>query len=243
MIHNKRVLAIVPARSGSKGLPGKNIRLLAGKPLLAWPVEAARTSRYVDRVILSTDSEEYAEIGIRHGAEVPFLRPPALAADASPSMDFIVHLIETLSRQGDHYDIIALLEPTSPLTEAADVDTALEALLASNDAAVSAVGIARMETVHPVFTVKRDKNGLISPLAGGDFGVLPLRQDLDPAFHLDGSFYISTVDAILTRRTFCHDKTLGIETEKSKAYEVDDLIDFVCIEAILKHRSNSIQSK
>lgn len=239
MIGNKRVLALIPARSGSKGLPGKNIRMLGGKPLLAWPISAARTSRYVDRIILSTDSSDYAKVGLEYGADVPFLRPAELAADTSPSIDFIVHMIETLKQAGDEYDFLVLLEPTSPLTEGRDVDHALEALDAAVPDALAAVGVAKMETVHPAFVVTKDDDGMISPISGGTFGALPRRQDLPEAFHLDGSFYVSTISALLERRTFCHDKTLGIETEKSKSYEIDDLLDFVCIEAILKHRSSS----
>lgn len=240
MIGEKRVLALIPARAGSKGLPGKNVRILGGKPLLSWPISAALSSRYVDRVILSTDSADYAKIGEEYGAEVPFLRPAALASDTSPSIDFIVHIVETLSQAGDEYDFLVLLEPTSPLTEGRDVDGALEALVAAEPDAVAAVGVAKMETVHPAFVVKKDAGGMISPISGGTFGTLPRRQDLPDAFHLDGSFYISTTEALLERRTFCHDKTLGIETEKSKSYEIDDLLDFVCIEAILNHRSSSV---
>lgn len=238
MIGDKRVLALIPARSGSKGLPDKNIRMLGGKPLLAWPISAARASRYVDRIVLSTDSVEYAMLGEAFGAEVPALRPAELAADTSPSIDFIVHMVETLKETDDDYDLLVLLEPTSPLTEGSDIDRALEMLVAGLPDVVSAVGVARMETIHPAFALKRDDRGIISPISGGSFGVLPRRQDLPSVFHLDGSFYISTIPAILERKTFCHDQTLGIETDKSKSYEVDDLLDFVCIEAILNHRSS-----
>lgn len=237
MINGKRVLAIVPARSGSKGLPGKNIRPLGGKPLLAWPIAAARASKYVDRTIISTDSREYADIAAQHGADVPFLRPREHAADTAPSMAFIRHALETLAGAGETYDYLILLEPTSPLTEAGDVDNALETLEQKAGLASAAIGITPMETQHPAFAVYRDEQGLISPMAGGDFTALPRRQDLDPVFALDGSFYISRTDVLLVENSFCHAGTLGLVTDRHKAYEVDDLIDFVCIEAILKHRS------
>jgi CMP-N,N'-diacetyllegionaminic acid synthase len=237
MIGQKRVLALIPARSGSKGLPHKNIRPLMGKPLLAWPIEAACASAHVDRVILSTDSQDYADIGIAHGAEVPFLRPAALASDTAPSMDFILHAIDTLAQDGEVYDYLVLLEPTSPMTEASDIDAALTALEAQADLN-AAIGIAAMETQHPAFAVLRDETtGRITPLQGGDFGTLPRRQDLDPVYALDGSFYISTIDALRQQRSFCHAKTMGIPMDRHKALEVDDLIDFLCIEAILKHRA------
>lgn len=243
MIAGKRVLTLIPARSGSKGLPNKNIRNLLGKPLLAWPIEAARGSVYVDRVILSTDSQEYADIGQKYGAEVPFLRPDELASDTAPSIDFILHAIDTLEAAGDHYDILVLLEPTSPMTEASDVDAALEALVARPEL-TAAVGVSAMETQHPAFSVLRDpQNGRIAPLQGGDFGALPRRQDLEPVFALDGSFYLSTIDALREKRGFCHDATMGVPTERHKALEVDDLIDFLCIEAIMQHRADTAVSE
>lgn len=236
MISGKRVLALVPARSGSKGLPHKNIRPLLGKPLLAWPIEAALASSCVDRVVLSTDSQAYADIGIAHGADVPFLRPAELASDLAPSIDFILHAIDTLEATGDVYDLLVLLEPTSPMTEASDIDGALEALIAQ-PALSAAVGVSAMETQHPAFAVLRDDSGRIAPLQGGGFGNLPRRQDLEPVFALDGSFYISTISALKEKRSFCHDATMGVPTDRFKALEVDDLIDFLSIEAIMKHRA------
>lgn len=237
MIGDKRVLAIVPARAGSKGLPGKNIRPLGGKPLLAWPIEAALASAHVDRTIVSTDSAEYAEIAQKYGAEAPFLRPPEHAIDTAPSIDFILHAIDTLALDGDEYHYLVLLEPTSPLTEASDIDGALNELAQKSDVASAAIGVALMETQHPAYAVRCAKEGLISPMSGGDFSNLPRRQDLEPIFALDGSFYISTVEALVSEKSFCHDRTLGLVTERHKAYEVDDIIDFICIEAILKHRT------
>lgn len=233
MIDGKRVLALVPARAGSKGLPNKNIRPLAGKPLLAWPVEAALAADCVDRVVLSTDSEEFAAIGRQFGADVPFLRPAELATDTAPSLDFILHALDTLAAEGDRYDYVVLLEPTSPLTEASDVDRAVAQLDAARDHADALVGVAPLVTTHPAFAVRRSADGLVTPLGGGDFGSLPRRQDIEPLFVLDGSLYLSAVDALRRERGFCHSRTLGFETERHKALEVDDLVDFLCIEAIL----------
>lgn len=243
MIDGKRVLALIPARAGSKGLPHKNIRPLLGKPLLAWPIEAARASAYVDRVILSTDSPDYADIGRKYGADVPFLRPAELASDKAPSIDFILHAIDSLEAAGDRFDLLVLLEPTSPMTEASDIDGALKALM-SRPELTAAVGISAMETQHPAFAVRRDpESGQIVPLQGGDFGTLPRRQDLEPVYALDGSFYLSTIDAIRQKRGFCHDATMGISTDRFKSLEVDDLTDFICIEAIMKHRAENAVSE
>jgi N-acylneuraminate cytidylyltransferase/CMP-N,N'-diacetyllegionaminic acid synthase len=231
MIGGKRIICIVPARAGSKGLPGKNIRPLAGKPLLAWPIVAAKGSAYVDRVIISTDSQQFADIAVEHGADCPFLRPAELASDTAPSIDFILHALDMLEAAGEAYDILLLLEPTSPLTEAADVDAALEQLAVSDAEAI--VGVSAMETQHPAFSVLRDEAGFIRPAQSADFANLPRRQDLAPVFALDGSLYASTIEALRRERGFCHRTTLGYVTERHKAFEVDDLVDFICIEAIL----------
>lgn len=237
MIEDKRILALIPARSGSKGLPGKNIRPLMGKPLLAWPIEAALGSNYVDRVVLSTDSADYAELGRKFGADVPFLRPSELASDLAPSMGFILYAIDKLEAEGDIYDYLLLLEPTSPMTEASDIDAAFEALNATKGAMTSAVGIAAMATQHPAFAVRLDAKSRIAPYTGINFANLPRRQDLQPVFALDGSLYISTIKALREEESFCHSKTMGIPMDREKALEVDDLIDFLSIEAIMNHRN------
>lgn len=235
MIGSARVLAIVPARSGSKGLPGKNIRPLHGKPLLAWPVAAARASRYVDRVVVSTDSAEFATIAVQHGAEVPFLRPAELAADTSPSSAAVIHVLDTLAAQGDLYDYFVLLEPTSPLTEAADVDAALDALLANRDRADAIVSVSELVSSHPAFAVRIGDDGRLAPYSAIDFTRLPRRQDIDPVYALDGSLYISAVPAYREQLSFCHARTLSHLMPHHKSHEVDDLVDFICIEAILGH--------
>ncbi|WP_374943849.1 cytidylyltransferase domain-containing protein [Sphingomonas sp.] len=239
MIADRRVLAIVPARAGSKGLPGKNVRPLHGKPLLAWPIAAARGSRYVDRTIISTDDAGYAAIAVAHGAEAPFLRPADLAGDAAPSIGFVLHAVDTLAADGDHYHYVVLLEPTSPLTEAQDVDAALEQLVAERACADAVVGIAPMETTHPSFAVRRDDVGVIRPLLSESFGDLPRRQDLEPIFALDGTLYISTVEALRRECGFAHARTLGYVTDRFKAAEVDDLVDFLCVEALMAHRAKA----
>ena len=243
MIDGLRVLALVPARAGSKGLPGKNIRPLLGKPLLAWPIEAARASRYVDRVVISTDSVEFAALAQAAGADVPFLRPAEHASDTAPSIAFIEHALDTLAAAGDRFDLLVLLEPTSPLTEAADIDAALEALVAARPQAESIVGVTALVSTHPAFAVRLDAQGLMQPYAAASFGLLPRRQDTEPLYSLDGSLYISTVEAIRRERGFCHARTLPFITPRWKSFEVDDLVDFICIEAILANRALILRSE
>lgn len=237
MIHGKRVLALVPARSGSKGLPGKNIRPLGGKPLLAWPIEAALASKYVDRVVVSTDSEHYARLAREAGADVPFLRPADLASDNSASIDFILHAVDTLAEAGEYYDYLLLLEPTSPLTEASDIDQALAALAVQGIRADAIVGVSALVSNHPAFAVRVEADGCIAPYAAPSFGQMPRRQDTEPLYSLDGSLYASTVAALRRERGFCHARTLPYITPRHKSFEVDDLLDFICIEAIYAKRA------
>lgn len=236
MIEGQRVLALVPARRGSKGLPLKNIRPLQGKPLLAWPIEAARASRHVDRVVISTDDAEFAAIAQAAGADAPFLRPAELANDTAPSIDFILHALDTLEAAGDTYDYLVLLEPTSPLTEAEDIDAALEALVGKRAVADAIVGVTALVSTHPAFAVRLDAQGLMQPYAAPSFGQLPRRQDTEPLYSLDGSLYGSSVEAIRRERSFCHARTLSHVMPRWKSFEVDDLVDFICIEAILAQR-------
>jgi CMP-N,N'-diacetyllegionaminic acid synthase len=236
MIEGRKVLALVPARRGSKGLPLKNIRPLGGKPLLAWPIEMARQSRHVDRVVISTDDPEFAAIGQAAGADAPFLRPAALASDSSPSIDFVLQALDTLAAAGEHYDYLALLEPTSPLTETSDLDAALEELLDRRLEADAIVGVAAITSTHPAFAVRIAAGGLIAPYAAPSFGQLPRRQDIEPLYSLDGSLYISTTAALRSERSFYHGRTLPFIMPRWKSFEVDDLVDFICIEAILAQR-------
>lgn len=232
MIEGQRILALVPARAGSKGLPGKNVRELLGKPLLAWPIEAARNSVYVDDVVISTDSAEFASLAEQYGARAPFLRPAELASDAASSIDAVLHAIDAVEAEGNSVDILLLLEPTSPLTEASDIDHALEVFVKGLPNLDSLVGVTETVTANPAFLVRKAEDGTIKPFLGGDFGTLPRRQDIEPCFALDGSLYIATPQALRRERSFCHARTAGFEMPAHKSLEVDDLVDFICIEAI-----------
>ena len=122
MYNNKKILAIIPARGGSKGLPGKNIKPLCGKPLIGWSIEQAQASEYIDEIFVSTDSSEIAAVAESFGVKVPFLRPSELATDTSPSSAFVLHTINYYRSKGHEFDYILLLEPTSPLRKKGDID-------------------------------------------------------------------------------------------------------------------------
>lgn len=233
MIDGRRVLALVPARSGSKGLPGKNIRDLCGSPLIQWSIDAGLSARTVDRVVVSTDGPEIATVAIACGASVPFLRPAELAGDDSSSIDVVIHALDALAQTGDVFDIVVLLEPTSPLREAVDIDNALARMQESLAGAI--VSVCRAESSHPAFVVRQTNQGRLRPfLAGLPTGLR--RQEIEPMFYLDGSIYASNVETLRQWRSFYHEDTAAYEVPKWKSFEIDDIEDFEIVEALASYK-------
>lgn len=235
MIDNEKVLVLIPARGGSKGLPGKNIIELCGLPLLGWPIKAAKKSKYVDRVIVSTDDKKIAEVAASQGAEVPFIRPEELATDQASSASVIEHAVSFFEGKGNTFSYLILLEPTSPLTEAEDIDKALLTLHSKRHIADSIVGVSKLEGTHPAFNVLIGKDGLIKPFMKPEFESVYRRQDIEDVFFFEGSLYISDLSVFLKKLSFYHDRTLPYIVPKWKAFEVDDMTDLICIEAIMKN--------
>jgi len=237
MIKGKTILAIIPARGGSKGLPGKNIKEIAGKPLIAWSIEQGKKSKYIDKLIVSTDDKEIANISKKYGADVPFIRPAELASDKSKTIDTILHAINYFESRENFFDIIVLLEPTSPLRDTEDIDEAIEKLITEKEAE-SIVGISKVEISHPAFLVRLEDE-FLKPYLYKDFRVLR-RQEISDLYFYEGSIYISYSKSLKLRRNFYHDKAIGYTFPKWKSYEVDDISDFVIIEALLKAKHNNV---
>ena len=169
MIEDKTVLGIIPARSGSKGLPKKNILPLAGKPLIAWSIEAAKKSKNIDQFIVSTDSDKIAEVAKSYKCQVPFKRPKNLALDNTTSFDVIEHAIHHFQKNSINFDYVILLEPTSPIRTSEDIDKAISILHNKRDLADSIVGVSKVEATHPVFDVKVNESGLIREFLNDSF--------------------------------------------------------------------------
>lgn len=233
MIDNYRVLVIITARAGSKGLPGKNSKLLNGKPLIAWPILAAKGSSYVDKIIVSTDGEHIATLAREYGAETPFIRPEALAQDTSTSIDVVEHALDFLSQNKENFDYLVLLEPTSPLTESIDIDNALAQLHNNTVNAKAIVGVTAVEDSHPDFCLSLNNNGCIVSYQKNFSSTR--RQELSDVYRFDGSLYISDIPTLLEKKSFYHPQTLPYILPKWKSFEIDDLTDFICIEAIMKN--------
>lgn len=234
MYKKNTFLAIIPARSGSKGLTDKNIKNLCGKPLIAWSIEVALSCKYIDDVIVSTDSEEYASIARFYGANVPFIRPNKFATDKASRKDVIKHTVDFFIKQKKQYNYIIFLEPTSPLRTTEDLNKAITTLIENKDGAEAIVGISELETFHPEFLIKL-KNNFLNFLDRTQKSKVLRRQDLEKLYFYEGSLYISEVKKYLEKE-FYHDKTLGYIVPRWKSLEIDEIEDFVMVEAIMKYK-------
>lgn len=231
MINGKKVLAVIPARGGSKRLPGKNIKLLSGKPLIAWTIEAAVNSKRVDRVVVSTDAEDIAAVARAFGAEVPCMRPADLSGDHASTDSAIFHALGSV---GEVFDIVVILQPTSPLRTAEDIDNALTRL--TDTGAKGVVSVCECE--HPPLW----SNTLPDDNAMGDFlrpSVLGKRsQDLPQYYRLNGCFYAFDVEAYSLRKgTFYSDDVKAYIMPSERSVDIDTQIDFCFAEALLNHFS------
>ena len=233
MINNKKIIGIVPARIGSKGLKFKNLKKLNSKPLIFWPIKTLKKSKYIDKIILNTDSKKIRNLGTKIGAEAPFLRPKYLASDKSKISDTIIHTIRYFEKKKIFFDYLLLLEPTSPLTTTEDIDNAIEVLEKSKKNADALVSIAENVTAHPKFCVKLDSNQMIKTYDTKFYNIN--RQELDKTYFYSGNFYLSKVDSFIKQKTFYHNKTKAIISSKAKSFEIDDELDFFIVEKIMKH--------
>jgi len=226
-------IALIPARGGSKGIEGKNLRELLGRPLVTWPIGAAIQTGMFDRVICSTDSPEIAEVAQDAGAEILGLRPEHLSRDETSTADVIEHVLFELetSNEIDGQTSITLLEPTSPLTSKDDVIKALVKFESSKY--TSLVSLSQLTSGHPDFSFKMDDlNGNIQHLQKGEW-IHKRRQDISNLYFLDGSLYISQVESFKKFHKFIQDSTCGFQLENWKSFEIDEEIDLVIIEAIM----------
>lgn len=238
MYKGKKIIALIPARGGSKGLPGKNVKPLMGKPLIAWTIEQAKESNYLDKIVVSTDDESIVEISRDYGAEVPFMRPGSIAGDKSPTIDTIMHALDFFKDRGEVFDYLALLEPTSPLRNHGDIDNAIALLIDNEHKADSLVSVGNIHLEHPSI-MKIIRDGYAKPY---EFMAKRIthRQDLERVYFPYGVIYLSKVNQLLSAKTFYTEHTIPYEIERWQNYEVDDLFDFICIEAIMNYKYKEV---
>ncbi len=218
------LLGLIPARGGSRGVPRKNVREIAGKPLIAWTIEAALATPGIDRVVVTTDDEEIAAASRAAGAEIPFLRPPELAADQTPGIAPVFHALDALPG----FDQVLLLQPTSPLRDASDI-AALLAMAREADAH-SVVSVTEPDC-HPAWMYRLGERGDLLPFGGDDAAAR--RQDLPPVYALNGAIYFARVDWLRDTGGFVGDGTLGYVMEPEHSIDIDTPLDWRIAEFLL----------
>lgn len=226
------ILTVIPARGGSKGIPNKNIRPFAGKPLIAHTIDHAKKTKRISRIIVSTESEKIAKVAKKYGAEVPFLRPEEMAGDKSPVVDAILDLLEKLQKQENYTpDVLVLLQATSPLRKSEDIDAVLD--LFFKEKAPAAVTVCRTEQL--VFT--KDSKERLKLESNPAFLKSTNRQMLPTTYKFDGCVvYVIKPSVLFKERTFVPKNTRAYVMPRWRTVDLDEPEDFVVGELIYKKR-------
>lgn len=217
MIGNRRVLALIPARGGSKGLPGKNIIRVGGRSLICWTIAAAKSARCVDRVVLSSDDEAIAACARNAGCDVPFRRPATLATDTAAMIDVVLHALDEVPG----FDIVVLLQPTSPLRQAGDIDAACIAL--ESGTAPACVSVSPVEQ-SPYWMCRLAPNGRMVPLFDHE-SIATRRQDLPAVYALNGAVYAAETAWLRRTRTFVTSETVAHVMPTERSIDIDTAAD------------------
>jgi len=230
MINDQKVIVLIPARGGSKRLPRKNVMMLGNKPLIAWSIEAAKGSKYVDEVIVSTDNTEISEISNKYGASVPFMRPAKLAADRSTTNDVILHAVDALKLKGN--DILVVLQPTSPLRKSFDIDSSIE--LMENKQANGVVSVCECEH-SPLWSNKLPPDRNLSSFISNE--TLGKRsQDIETFYRLNGAIYAFKCQSIKEHNGLFYDENVfAFVMSRDSSVDIDVLADFKLAEFYLEN--------
>ena len=231
MYQKDKIAAFIPARGGSKGVKRKNIRNLAGKPLIYYTIAAALESKYIDRVIVSTEDEEIAEISKRFGAEVPALRPRELAEDKTTTLDVVLYGVHAFLASKE-WDSLILLQPTQPLRTAEDIDHAVEYYYKNGKR--SLVSVSEVED-HPIFMRRFDPVGNMEKYL--EISSTVRWQDMDKVYRVNGAIYMNRIAELCAETSF-NDNEIGYIMEKSHSVDIDELPDFALAEYYLTSVGN-----
>ena len=237
MDNQPRVLCVIPARGGSKSVPKKNLKNFCGKPLVAWPIEVAKSCAFITTVVCSSDDEEILITAKKFGAEVR-TRPAHLATDEAASPPVVLDVIDTLEKEGAYFDYVFMLEATSPLTESSDLSDAFFLLLSKSDTFDSLVSVSQSISGHPDFTFTVSQDFSLTSINQLDWRV-KRRQDISQLYFIEGSLYLSKISSLKASASFVQKNTIGFEVPREKSFEIDDEIDFYILEAIMKYRRNT----
>lgn len=229
MYNNNKIIGIIPARGGSKGIRKKNIVDLAGKPLIAYTIEQAKGSKYIDKIIVTTDDEEIADISRSLGAEVPFSRPKALATDEAKGIDVVLHAITWFDSNEESFDIVMMLQPTSPLRLSEDIDKAIEVLFLKN--AMAIVSVCKSEH-HPLWSNTLPEDSNMKNFINPEY-MNKNRQELPVFYRLNGAIYLSFCNYIKDRKSFYGENTFAYIMPEERSIDIDNMLDFKLAELLL----------
>jgi N-acylneuraminate cytidylyltransferase len=222
MISDKRILGLIPARGGSKGVPRKNIREIDGKPLVAFSIETAKNSKYLDAVVVSSEDDEILSISKKWGAE-ELQRPHHLSQDTTPGVDVVLHALNTYK----DYDYVVLLQPTSPLRRTIDIDRSIELCFKSE--MPFCVSVTKTEkNPYWMFTIK--KNGGLSSILSGQ--IPNRRQDVEPIYILNGAVYVTDVKWLIKQKNYIYSEAIAYEMPVEYSVDIDNKNDIQYLEYI-----------
>ncbi|EDS76843.1 MULTISPECIES: cytidylyltransferase domain-containing protein [Clostridium] len=233
MYMNKKILAIIPARGGSKGIPHKNIMKICDKPLISYSIEAAKKSKYIDYILVSTDDVDIKEVSLNYGAKVPFLRPNEISTDRAKSIDVVLHGINYLKEHNDNFEYVVLLQPTSPLRTSKDIDDAIKNIIESDkDSLISVCECSE----NPILmrTIEKEKLKPILEFNGDNLR----RQELPTFYVFNGAIYINKVYMLQNKKEFIDENTIPFIMDSKKSIDIDNMIDAKIAEMILKENKN-----
>lgn len=231
-----KILGIIPARGGSKGVPKKNIKLLGGKPLLQYTSEIALKSKFLEKVVLSSDTDEIIKVGKQLGLEVPFKRPSNLAEDKTPTLPVIKHVLDFYSSIGEEFDAVCLLQVTSPFRTVDFLDEALYKFINSNSESLVSVQEVPHE-YNPHWSFEVDTTGNLK-IATGEKKIISRRQELPVSYHRDGSIYITKTSVIMLQNSLYGNSISFIESVKESYVNIDTFEDWKKAELFLKKETS-----
>lgn len=225
-----QIIALIPARSGSKGIPGKNIKYLNEKPLIAYTIEAAKHSRLIDRIIVSTDDKTIAKVSMNYGAEAPFLRPKKMAEDSTPTLPVLRHAIKWL-RINEKYvpEIVVLLQPTSPLRTSKMIDSAIRVFLKSGRCTTVSVN----QVKENPYWMKILQNGYLRSFKKNDLRITR-RQDLPDVYMINGAIYICRTELLFGRDPYEANNVRAFIMDRKSSIDIDAPEDFFLVEKLMK---------
>lgn len=234
MYKNNKILCVIPARGGSKRLPGKNLKLLNGVPLIGYAISVAKGSQYIDKIVVSTDDKEIVRVAREHGADVPFMRPAELASDTATTLSVLQHAVSFLEEKGEQFDLVVTVQPTVPGVETKDIDSAIEKLVSSG--ANSCISICEIVD-RPEWMYLLVENGMITPYA--DVSIAP-GQSTEKLYRVSGAVYVTTRETMIEKNLIVDNgNCAAVVVPRKRSTDIDTEFDFVMAETLMKSAGTS----